>query len=95
MEEIADELRLNTQTIRNWIKGGELKAIRAGHVFRVDRADLDAMLARHAGKTMPLGIHRDVWDPKTIGAPYRRDDGTSQQSIWDGAGALTPAHKRN
>ena len=95
VEQIADELALNPQTIRNWIKNGQLRATRAGRAFRVKRSDLDEMLEIQAGQTLSLGLYRDVWDPETIGTPSRRDDGASQRSIWGGTGELTPAHKRS
>jgi excisionase family DNA binding protein len=95
VEQIADELALNPQTIRNWIKSGELRAVRIGRGFRVKRGDLEEMLEGQAGKTISLGIHRDVWDPETLGSPYRREDGTSQQSIWDSTGDLIPSLKHD
>jgi excisionase family DNA binding protein len=108
IEEIADELALNPQTIRNWIKSGHLRATRAGRAYRVKRSDLDETLGMQAAKTPSLGLKRDVWDPETIGTLSRRDDATSEHSIWDGTGnltlpqrsiwhgtaELTPAHKR-
>ena len=44
--EIADLLRLNQQTVRNWIDRGELPAVRVGvRRVRVRRSDLDALIA--------------------------------------------------
>jgi excisionase family DNA binding protein len=83
VEQIAAEFQLTSQTIRNWIKSGALPAIKVGHVFRVRREDLDAMMRRHQGETAPLGIHRDLWAPETLGLPYRRAEDRRQPSIWD------------
>ena len=48
--EIAEQLRLNQQTIRNWIDRGELPAVRLGRRrVRVRQFDLDAFIA--AGST--------------------------------------------
>jgi len=94
VEQIAAEFQLTSQTIRNWIKSGALPAIKVGHVFRVRRADLDAMMTRHQGETAPLGIHRDLWAPETLGLPYRPAEDRRQPSIWDGAGDLTPPPTR-
>lgn len=47
--EVADALRLNQQTIRNWIDDSRLPAIRIGQRrLRIRRTDLDAVI-EHAG----------------------------------------------
>ena len=94
VEQIAAEFQLTSQTIRNWIKSGALPAIKVGHVYRVRREDLDAMMRRHQGETAPLGIHRDLWAPETLGLPYRRGEDRRQPSIWDGdSGAVIPSKR--
>jgi len=90
VEQIAAEFQLTPQTIRNWIKSGALPAVKVGHVYRVRREDLDAMMRRHQGETAPLGIHRDLWSPETLGLPYRRHAAARQPSIWDEASDITP-----
>ncbi len=46
VHEIAELLKLNPQTVRNWIDQGRLPAIRVGERrVRVRRSDLDAYLA--------------------------------------------------
>ena len=85
VEQIAAEFQLTSQTIRNWIKSGALQAVKIGHVYRVRREDVDEMMRRHRGETAPLGIHRDLWTPETLGLPYRRHDAGRQPSIWGGA----------
>ena len=48
--DIANRLKLNQQTIYNWIDRGQLPAVRVGaRRVRVRRSDLDALLA--AGET--------------------------------------------
>jgi len=94
VEQIAAEFQLTPQTIRNWIKSGALTAVKIGHVYRIRREDLDAMMHRHQGETTPLGIHRDLWAPETLGLPYRRHDASRQPSIWDGASDLIPSPTR-
>jgi excisionase family DNA binding protein len=89
VEQIAAEFQLTSQTIRNWIKSGALQAVKIGHVYRVRREDVDEMMRRHRGETAPLGIHRDLWTPETLGLPYRRHDAARQPSIWDGADSPT------
>jgi excisionase family DNA binding protein len=45
--EIATILRMNQQTIRNWIEAGTLPAIRIGRRVRIRRADFNALVAAH------------------------------------------------
>jgi excisionase family DNA binding protein len=91
VDQIAEELQLTSQTIRNWIKGGVLPAVKVRHVYRVRRDDLDAMLAREQGSSGPLGTHRDPWAPETLGSPVRRRDSERPPSVWDGtSGRIVP-----
>jgi excisionase family DNA binding protein len=47
LAEIAEELRVNPATVRQWVSKGQLKASRAGvRKWIVRRSDLDRMLAR-------------------------------------------------
>ena len=46
VNEIAEHLELNPQTLRNWIDQGSLPAVRIGRRVRVRRADLDRVLAQ-------------------------------------------------
>jgi excisionase family DNA binding protein len=46
--EIAAVLKLNQQTIRNWIDQGRLPAIRIGRRVRIKRSDFKALLATAA-----------------------------------------------
>ena len=43
--EVAETLKLNQQTIRNWIIAGSLPALHVGRRVRVLRRDLDQLLA--------------------------------------------------
>ncbi len=45
--EIAATLRMNQQTIRNWIEAGTLPAIRIGRRVRIRRADFNALVSAH------------------------------------------------
>ena len=42
--EVAELLRLNQQTVRNWIDQGSLPALRVGRRVRIKRSDLDRLL---------------------------------------------------
>jgi excisionase family DNA binding protein len=60
--EIASELKLNQQTIRNWIDQGSLRAVRVGpRRVRVLRSELDRMLAGEA--TAPPAAEQTPTDP--------------------------------
>ena len=42
--EVAEMLKLNQQTVRNWIDQGSLPALRVGRRVRIRRSDLDRLL---------------------------------------------------
>ena len=44
MAEVAETLKLNQQTVRNWIDQGSLPAIRVGRRVRIRRSDFDRLL---------------------------------------------------
>ena len=48
VHEIAEHLKLNQQTVRNWIDQGRLPAVRIGRRVRIRRTDIDRMLAEGA-----------------------------------------------
>src|SRR6185437_10202820 len=51
VNEIAEHLKLNPQTVRNWIDQGALRAVRIGRRVRVPRAEMDRILAQGASTT--------------------------------------------
>lgn len=53
--EVAELLKLNPQTVRNWIDQGYLPALRVGRRVRVRRAELDELL-----ENSPAGPSRRV-----------------------------------
>jgi excisionase family DNA binding protein len=61
VQEIADRLKLNQQTVRNWIDQDKLPAVRIGRRVRVRRVDLDRVLAQ--------GATVEVEPPASIVAP--------------------------
>lgn len=48
--EVADRLRVTTQTVRKLIHGGQLPAIRVGSQWRIAESEYDAYIARAATK---------------------------------------------
>ena len=45
VDDIARILKLNPQTVRNWIDQGYLRAIRIGRRVRIPRAEFDRLIA--------------------------------------------------
>ena len=43
--EVAELLKLNQQTVRNWIDHGSLPALRVGRRVRIKRSDFESLLA--------------------------------------------------
>ena len=43
--EVAEILKLNQQTVRNWIDQGSLPALRVGRRVRIKRSDFERILA--------------------------------------------------
>jgi excisionase family DNA binding protein len=59
--EIAKTLKVNPQTVRNWIDRGQLPAVRVGaRRVRVRQSQLDAFLAAGETGAAPEG---DSWQP--------------------------------
>ncbi len=46
VEDVAAELRVHPDTVRNWIRAGELDAIDIGREYRIYRRDLDEFIQR-------------------------------------------------
>ena len=41
VQEIAEILKVNAKTVRNWIDNGDLKAAKFGRQYRIDKEDFD------------------------------------------------------
>jgi excisionase family DNA binding protein len=67
--EVAELLKLNQQTVRNWIDQGSLPALRVGRRVRIRRSDLEQMLeegyTRRAREPTPSA--EDFWGGEPIG----------------------------
>ncbi len=72
--EVAEMLKLNQQTVRNWIDQGSLPALRVGRRVRIKRSDFERVLAqsytggpgavaREAGPSA-----EDFWGGEPVGA---------------------------
>jgi excisionase family DNA binding protein len=52
--EIAEQLKVNQQTVRNWIDRGELVGVRvSSRRVRVRRSDLDRFISESSGAKIP------------------------------------------
>lgn len=71
--EVAELLKLNQQTVRNWIDQGSLPALRVGRRVRIRRSELEQMLER--GSTA-------AGSPSASGAST--DGGPSAEDFWGG-----------
>jgi excisionase family DNA binding protein len=63
--EIAELLKLNQQTVRNWIDAGTLPAIHIGRRVRVRRSDFDRLLQDgYTGSATPTPAtpSPNIWD---------------------------------
>ena len=72
--EVAELLRLNQQTVRNWIDAGSLPAVRVGRRVRIKRSDLDRIVesgyhGSSPGTPSNLGPSAtDFWSGEPVGA---------------------------
>ena len=67
--DVAEMLKLNQQTVRNWIDQGLLPALKVGRRVRIKRSDLERVLERSYSAGASSG---------------RRDAGPSAEDFWGG-----------
>ena len=48
VKEVAERLKVNEATVRQWIRDGDLRAVDIGKGWRIADGDFDAFLASHA-----------------------------------------------
>ncbi len=62
--EIAEILKLNQQTVRNWIDAGELPAVHVGRRVRIKRSDFDRLVEDgYTGREKGNAASADnIWD---------------------------------
>ena len=93
--QVAEQLQVTAQTIRNWIDAGVLPAARIGRGFRIRREDVDELLARASAQSGSLATRRDVWTPTTTSLP-RAAQPADLPSLWEGPGLATlPTESEN
>lgn len=72
--EVATLLKLNQQTVRNWIDQGSLPAIRIGRRVRIKRSDLDQLIEQGSQGTPVTNTGsgpdaNDFWGGEPVGSP--------------------------
>ena len=73
--EVAETLKLNQQTVRNWIDQGSLPAVRVGRRVRIRRSDFDRLLSESytagaaAGGSEAGPSAEDFWGGEPVGVP--------------------------
>ena len=88
--EVADILKLNQQTVRNWIDQGSLPAVRVGRRVRIKRSDFERVLAESytggpgaaASATGPSA--EDFWGGEPVGVVDARlatEDGVTTSDL--------------
>jgi excisionase family DNA binding protein len=81
--EVAEMLKLNPQTVRNWIDQGSLPALRVGRRVRIRRSDLNRLLEpRYTGAASGSGhpegsSAEDFWGGEAVGQVERPDGGAA------------------
>lgn len=72
--EVAERLKLNQQTVRNWIDQGSLPALRIGRRVRIKRSDFERILAegysggrRSAAATATRPSAEGFWSGEVVG----------------------------
>jgi excisionase family DNA binding protein len=72
--EVAEVLKLNQQTVRNWIDQGSLPALRVGRRVRIRRSDFERLLTEglnggQARRPAPPGSPsaEDFWGGEPVG----------------------------
>jgi excisionase family DNA binding protein len=62
--EVAKILKLNQQTVRNWIDRGELPAVHVGRRVRIRASDFERLLADGYSGTIRANVNSEptIWD---------------------------------
>jgi excisionase family DNA binding protein len=74
VREVAEQLRLTQQTVRQWIRDAKLPAIRAGErKYLVRRSDLRRVIVATDGTRHPANDVESVFEAPTSGEHERWD----------------------
>ena len=80
--EVAQTLKLNQQTVRNWIDQGSLPALRVGRRVRIRRSDFERLIEAGATRpdltaAQPGPSAEDFWSGEPVGAADSEHESTS------------------
>src|SRR6266567_4198052 len=95
--EVAELLKLNQQTVRNWIEQGSLPALRVGRRVRIRRSDFDQLLeARYTGGSRSDSDAAGTSEAEAHGRGQPQPPGQSAEDFWGGepVGTAEPANGR-
>ncbi len=86
--EVAETLKLNQQTVRNWIDQGTLPALRVGRRVRIKRSDFERILERsYSPGVQPAEAGgpsaEDFWGGEPVGLA---EPGPERQAASPGGG---------
>jgi|SRR5579884_350950 len=84
--EVAEVLKLNQQTVRNWIDQGSLPALRVGRRVRIRRDDFRVMLERgytgtRASDAPAALTAEDFWSGHLLTEPLIRRDARHTEDV--------------
>ncbi|HWF51565.1 MAG TPA: helix-turn-helix domain-containing protein [Solirubrobacteraceae bacterium] len=98
--EVAELLRLNQQTVRNWIDQGSLPALRVGRRVRIKRSDFERLVSDGYSAGSPAGgadagpSAEDFWGGEPVGfaepAAGAQDEPAAGVQDEPGTGAAEP-----
>jgi excisionase family DNA binding protein len=87
--EVAALLKLNQQTVRNWIDQGSLPAVRVGRRVRILRSDFDRLVedgyrSGGSGGEQNAGPNADdFWSGEPVGRADLSPGGSDEESVHE------------
>lgn len=92
--EVAETLKLNQQTVRNWIEQGSLPALRVGRRVRIRRSDFQRILEESyspgTAAAEPAGPSaEDFWGGGSVGLAEPAPGAATSASAAESSGAAT------
>jgi excisionase family DNA binding protein len=96
--EVAEMLKLNQQTVRNWIDQGSLPALRVGRRVRIRRSDLERLLeegytagAGSSGRD-PSPSAEGFWSGEPVGLAESKMDDPEQAAAGEDQASSANGH---